>query len=641
MSRSNWETRSEIGPEWFFFHGGPGAPRYGGDPTKHAVDHDTETFVREVLQNANDQGVGEAPVEVTFRFADLEGAALESFLDALGWNDGLGPRLESVVETGHGDRYAELLDRLGGASRTDRDTDKSPSLRILVVEDQKTTGLTGEWSEDSNYAALVRDELYSNKRGENAGGSYGVGKSVLWTFSAASTVVFHSHPMGRTVEQPDPARFVGRAKLPTHMFGDGGEDYQGAGWLCVPREEETGIRPTSVRGDEAEELAEKLYLDRPDVSGTSLLVVGFRDPTRDTEPTLDTLADEFLSAATKYFWPAIYRDDLRVSVETPSSSHKANLEENPAIRPFVECYSDRYSDEGELHAPGDVAGYDFPVELPERSDGSSTPNGDVRLAARLAGPTDDEQLVNHVALFRGAGMVVKYHDQRRVAFGDRNFHGVLAAGEARPEGAKTSGDREVDRFLRFAEPPTHDDWQSTEKLREQYKYGFRSAIDQMFDDVREGLRNLVSRPLRGGTGRIKRLGDKFPIHGEGSRMRLAPTHEDVFDLDASTRFEDGRWVFEGAVEPMVEHDGWRASIELVSLGEDGRVDRSVGLDTVTVADDSVDVVLESGRVDLVATPDTGRTTFRGTSVQTDWSEVDLVGETRLQLDAELVKRADS
>ena len=26
----------------------------GGDPTKHAVDHDTETFVREVLQNAND-----------------------------------------------------------------------------------------------------------------------------------------------------------------------------------------------------------------------------------------------------------------------------------------------------------------------------------------------------------------------------------------------------------------------------------------------------------------------------------------------------------------------------------------------------------------------------------------------------------
>jgi len=76
--------------KWFFFSGGPGAPRYGDDPTKHAVDHDSEAFVREVLQNANDQGLPNGdPVEVTFRFVTLTGDEKEEFLDGLGWDDGL------------------------------------------------------------------------------------------------------------------------------------------------------------------------------------------------------------------------------------------------------------------------------------------------------------------------------------------------------------------------------------------------------------------------------------------------------------------------------------------------------------------------------------------------------------------------
>ncbi|MFD1513464.1 hypothetical protein [Halomarina rubra] len=635
MSSVNEEVVAGAGAEWFFFHGGPGAPRYGGDPTKHAVDHDTETFVREVLQNANDQGIDDETVEVTFRFVDLEGDALKEFLKALGWGEGLHPRLQSVVESGRGDQYAELLERL------DDPEDEEPSLRLLVVEDRNTTGLTGGWGEDSNYAALVRDELYSNKRGENAGGSYGVGKSVLWTFSGASTVVFNSNPIGDTIEHPQTTRLIGRAKLPTHTFGDGDQDYQGAGWLCVPEETETGVRPSSVRGREARALAERLHVDRPRVSGTSVLIAGFRDPTRDAEPTLETLSDEFVEAAIKYFWPAMYRGDLRVTVETSSGTTRADLGEAETIRPFVECYADRYADNEELEAPGDVAGYDFPIEIPRRTDGSPTSDGSVRLAARLTGPTDDETLVNHVALFRGSGMVVKYLDQRRVAFGDRNFHAVLAAGSARAEGAPDLGDREVDRFLRFAEPPTHDEWHSTENLREQYKYGFRSALERMFDDVREGLRNLVSRPLHGGTGRIDRLGDKFPVHGEGRRMRLGNGSEEAFSLDASTRFDDGRWVVDGTVEPLVEHTGWRSEVSLVTLGEDGRADRRVELESLSTDSDSVDTEFTDESAALVASESTGVVTFEGRSVSLGIDDADLVGETRLELEATIAVEDES
>jgi hypothetical protein len=638
MSSLNDEQVAGADAEWFFFHGGPGAPRYGGDPTKHAVDHDTETFVREVLQNANDQGIDDETVGVTFRFVDLAGDELGAFLEALGWEDGLRPRFDSLTDSERPSKYADFLD---GLDTEADDVEGGPSLRLLVVEDRNTTGLTGEWSEDSNYAALVRDELYSNKRGENAGGSYGVGKSVLWTFSAASTVLFNSNPIGRTAEHPEPARFIGRTKLPTHKFGEEDQDYQGAGWLCVPEETETGTYPSSIRGREARDLAERLHLGRPSVSGTSLLVVGFEDPTRDTEPSLETLAEEFLGAATKYFWPAIYRGDLRVSVETPSETYRAELDEAEEVRPFVESYANRYTDNEELNSPGDVAGYDFPVEVPNRSDGSPTSDGSVRLAARLAGPTDDETLVNHVALFRGSGMVVKYLDQRRVAFGDRNFHAVLAAGAARPEGIPSPGDREVDRFLRFAEPSTHDDWHSTENLREQYKYGFKSAVDQIFDDVREGLRNLVSRPLRGGTDRIERLGDKFPVHGEGRRMRLGNGAEKVFSLDASTRFEDGRWVFEGVVEPLVGHGGWRSEVELVTLGEDGRADTKVDLESVSTDDDTVEVEVAGHHAVIEAPRGVGRIAFEGRSAQLGVTDADLVGETRLDLEASIVEEGQS
>ncbi|MFC6756764.1 hypothetical protein ACFQER_08800 [Halomicroarcula sp. GCM10025894] len=146
---------------WFFFSGGPGAPRYGDDPTKHAVDHDSEAFVREVLQNANDQALdNDEPVEVTFRFVTLTGEEKRLFLEGLEWQDGLRERLESVTAADRGRSYDRLLSRID---------DSEAELRLLIVEDRNTTGLTGDWDEDSNYAALVRDELYSSKQDDTAG----------------------------------------------------------------------------------------------------------------------------------------------------------------------------------------------------------------------------------------------------------------------------------------------------------------------------------------------------------------------------------------------------------------------------------------------------------------------------------------
>jgi hypothetical protein len=592
------------------------------------VDHDTEAFVREVLQNANDQGLdNEDPVEVTFRFLTLSGDEKQSFLESLGWNEGLDSRIRSVSQSERGRQYEEVLERVD---------DPDGELRLLVVEDQNTTGLTGEWDEDSNYAALVRDELYSSKQDDTAGGSYGLGKSVLWTFSGASTVVFNSYLSGGPGKDDSP-RLIARSKLPTHEIEGDDTTYQGAGWLCRPTESEDGTRPESLWGNKAAELANGLHVDRPSQSGTSAMVVEYRDPTRDDRPDVDELAQEFVEASVKYFWPAIDRGDLEVTVETDENTLEADIDSVPAIRPFVECYSSRFSDNQSLEIPGDVAGLDIPVDVPQRADGTETPDGSVRLSARLASPTDDDTYLNSVALFRGAGMVVKYYDQSRVAYGDRNFFGVLAAGEARHDGQVTESDREIDRFLRFSEPPEHDEWESTENLREQYKQGFRTALDEMFGTMRDGLRHLISKDAQSQTLSDNVL-SRFPIHGSGSPRSTATQPAPAFDIQSSSGFQGDHWSFSGQIEVILdEFSEWSAEVSISQVGEDGTSQEDIPIREVNVEDDAVTVQYNEGTVKLRADSDADNVQFVGKSVPTrNEEEISAgVGETQLEIRAEL------
>lgn len=614
--------------EWFFFSGGPGAPRYGDDPTKHAVDHDTEAFVREVLQNANDQGLdNNNPVEVTFRFVSLSGDEKQSFLESLRWEDGLESRVRSVAHSERGRRYEEVLNRID---------DPNAEIRLLIVEDRNTTGITGNWDEDSNYAALVRDELYSSKQDDTAGGSYGLGKSVLWTFSGASTVVFNS--CLKDGEMPDNSpRLIARSKLPTHEVDGDGTTYQGAGWLCRSTKTEDGVRPESLWGSEAQALAENLHVQRSSQSGTSAMVVEYRDPTRDERPNVEELAQAFVEASVKYFWPAIHQGDLEVTVETEDETIEANVESVPAIRPFLECYTERFSDNDSLDSAGDVGGLDVPVTLPPRANGSETPDGNVRLAVRLASPADDDTYLNSVALFRSAGMVVKYYDQSRVAYGDRNFYGVLATGEARSESPPTGADKEIDRFLRFAEPPEHDEWESTENLREHYQRGFRTALDDMFGTMRDGLRHLISKKASSNTLSDNVL-SRFPIHGAGSPRSTGSPPEPAFEIQSTSGFETDHWSFSGGVEVTLdEFKDWGAEVSLTRVGEDGARLEEIPVEDIKVDNEGVNVQFDDGTALFRADRNVRRIEFEGRSTTT--GEKDHlggdVGETQLEIRAEL------
>jgi len=156
----------------------------GGDPTKYALDKEISIFTREVLQNANDQGPeDDGPVEVTFRLTPLSGDDLDQFKEAIDW-DTLHGHLETVADMDKGGGYRRYLNRI----------EEEDDLLLLTVEDRNTTGLIGsDDDESSNFRALVRDVLFSSKPDDGtSGGSYGLGKAVLWAFSGVSTVIFNS-----------------------------------------------------------------------------------------------------------------------------------------------------------------------------------------------------------------------------------------------------------------------------------------------------------------------------------------------------------------------------------------------------------------------------------------------------------------
>ncbi|MCH7551401.1 MAG: ankyrin repeat domain-containing protein, partial [Proteobacteria bacterium] len=123
-----------------------------------------------------------------------------------------------------------------------------------------TGDVTGdELDGDSHFRALCKDTLYSHKQSEGAGGSYGVGKSVLWAFSGLSTVLFNS------VLSKDPRgfrspRLIGRAELPSHGVSDESW-YSGPGWFGIRADVTGGARAESVWADAAALLASELCFE--------------------------------------------------------------------------------------------------------------------------------------------------------------------------------------------------------------------------------------------------------------------------------------------------------------------------------------------------------------------------------------------
>lgn len=529
--------------------------RTGGDQAAMNFSHDLETFAREVLQNSLDarrRDLGH-PMRARFRVVSMEGRDKRAMLDALGWKDLKKHLLASSA----------LRPSLGDA--VSRAESNAP-LVSLVVHDGGALGLSGPERGVGRFATFARNKLLSDKASGDAGGSFGLGKSVLWANSGWSTILAHSHPVSDQ-GAPEAPRFLGISQLPFHEVG--GAAHDGPGWFGEERRDANQRWSGSFQPDSP--LLRALSLDRPAGfgTGTSLLVPDFT-ATADFDPSLVLM--ELAKSAAKFFWPSMAAQKPWLLLEVQQGDDVRAID--PAsfgdIRPFLHLAGFREEDDWKDRTRRSEQPLKLPASaaaMEERPDFRAHPAMEVPDAIALSVvelERDAGELTGHLALMRGAGMIVKYAP----IHADRPVCALAQAGASR------GGRREdalVEQFLRNAEPPSHDDWTSSApKLHERYSRGYVGELRGLTRRLTEaGLKLLRTTDSTSRTDEIpaalkKALSVKVP--SQGGRQGRGGRFDHRITRCVPRFGDDPGWTFEGWAQSTREGP-WMYQVECSLVGD--------------------------------------------------------------------------
>jgi RNA polymerase primary sigma factor len=565
--------------DWRPRGGFPDGGREGGNANQFAIRPTLRNLVRESIQNALDERLGQVqPVDVRFRLLSLRGEAKARYLAAMRWEE-LRPHFQACAE--RGDEQAA-----GGFGEALEIAD-SGELTVLQIIDSGTRGLIGPEVGDGNFAALTRDSLYSHKEKEGAAGSYGLGKATQYAASAFGTVLFLSD-----LSEPEPEsgntrnRLFGRSELVWHeLEGEDGElrSFAGPAWLG----EADGEVPVSHWVDaESAVLTRDLQMTRPaDGSGTTIAIVGLRDLDADKRRPAREIIEQVGREIEANFWPAIEARELTARVEyveiddpvtepAPEVDTLVAPAQSRVTGPLVNAMSAEAADETVevLIDDGDVAVATAELHVPKRKAGEDQDRhpGFVHQAlvlVRRATPDElegdgggDSPSLRHAALTRGANMVVKTLDLSKGTVGAQPFHAVVLAGRAVGDSQE---DRWAEEFLRTAEPPSHDDWTSTPRLKRLYAPGYSKGLREFEKAIRQAARDLLAiesnLPPDGPTDLSRRFN-----FGEPPTPERAPR----IVVQSRSVGDDGSWHIEGAVRLRGDLSrGTAGRPEMVFLGE--------------------------------------------------------------------------
>jgi hypothetical protein len=496
---------------WVFDGVPPSGKIEGGNLASYVFQPSLDTLVRESLQNANDQALDAGPVSVEFEFIEMRGEVKTRLLEAIGW-ESLRPHLDSVADDDN---------LVAGRLKSILKSYEQEPLRVLVIRDSSTKGLYGgEDAKDGNFGPLCKHVLVTPDGKTLGGGSHGLGKAVLWTFSGISTVSFASVPNDN--DDPGTLRYISRTEQPHHTIktADGETPWTGSGWHGTVSRVPGGDRASSIRGPEARSLLKATPLLREDGDwGTSILIPFFFEPEEEDTRSLLEIAGDTVVSVNRWFWPSLITNRLRVtvSVREGTSTLMSEMADGGQIAaPFIEAWNDSVTGEKALTA-GEIAETLIPFSPPPRKPEYKPAGkfeGELCLRVRRASEAEtSHDQIDTIALVRGAHMVVKYYSPS-VPLEARGFFGVLKAGRANGD---SPSDEAVEMFLRAAEPPEHNRWEdSTNNLRSRYQKGSRARLTELWGELSARVRSICKSdvPHEGeGPDKLKRL---FPLGGEST-----------------------------------------------------------------------------------------------------------------------------
>jgi RNA polymerase primary sigma factor len=561
------------GVKWVF-DGEPASGRKtGGGIADHLFERSIDSFVRETVQNSNDQRrkdrQGAARVE--FAIHTLSDQFALDFLARIDWPS-LSDHLRGVTAT-------KALSKTRISRVLDMTSSLRPSMNVLVLSDYGTYGLYGdERQAEPNFANLVRHALMTDDANPERGGTYGLGKAVLWAHSDISTVLFHSLPTlkpgvdGRASLDPAGARFIGRSSLASHKVGE--VSYDPDGWIGDVVVDAAGREwASSVRGDVADStLPEWLLPQRKgdDATGTSVVIPFFGAIGREVDASAGDLCRLIREAVDHWYWPAIQSGHLLVAVsrhENGNEIESQTADGTDGVAEFVAAWAAPTRELVEAATEDrQVCEKSVTVRSPATRNSDGVPvvarHRGVEAPARLRIMRVDSATSsrhNTIALVRGPGMVVKYLRPPALGADVPGFVGVFEAGVRHPQ--QSPDHPHIERFLKAAEPPAHNDWvPTTDRMHKEYMPGAGARLDAMKTEIGAKVREALAAPVTDNDDGPAELARKFDLPGDKTEPATRLTMESPrFDalrkgwmvratMSVDNKLSATPWSFEWTVE---------------------------------------------------------------------------------------------
>ncbi len=527
-------------------------------------------FTRETLQNSNDQRIPElSEISCGYHFYELDGTASKF--------------------------VASLINQPGPHSTDKRISvpNELTSLPLLVIADSGTKGLGGDIDPQtagptSNFCNFFffSGQLQTRRTG---GGTYGIGRNVLFMASRRRTILVYSQTIENGKEEK---RFMAMATgsgFSYETWNFTGRHWWGQSDPNSPR----SIQP--ITGEAAEEIADllglKRFLDRS--TGTVIAVVDpdFEDP----REQLQEISDALLVNA----WPRLLNTKShRRTIDATITLHGEQidildpLDERSPIKPFAEAYLGD-STSSKIHEKQIV--FHGSVEpLREFEVSESKVLGRLSWLKRdVTDPRTSDYLESKglprgssVALMRDARMIVRYE---RV---DTPSDGYTVFGTF-------TGDANYEQVFRKAENATHDEWQANRlrlpsgtrnpilQVNEKILAEFRSArvfAPSSTDEVEvpiavaNALGRLVSGlGVTGGMSGVPPKSGGGGGGGGGSRSRFATTLKGSPELvDADTNTCTGLFRFAISVSGNPAQTMFVRPLVRIWLGDSYEIDPPAG-----------------------------------------------------------------
>jgi hypothetical protein len=396
---------------------GVGVERSLGSPSLDRL----RLFVRETVQNAWDaRDSDEQPVQLRFRVRKLTGLQRSRLSELLVQSPPGGPAREQIAKS------VEAKD-----------------MSVLEIADFRTVGLGGPVRADRipvsgerpNFVNFFRN-IGSPRNKELGGGTYGYGKSSVFSLSSCRTMFAYS----RSTDGGKPVSRLMAANV-SDPFENRRKRFTGRHWWGVRAGDGT-VDPLDK--EKAHRAAVSIGMERreSDELGTTLMVL---DPVLDSRSLRQT-ANSIAESLAWFFWPKM----LQKASDSPAMTFEVEFEGEAISVPSPSDFPPLATMANAMSvAKGSsctIIRCERPIKVLGRFGLARDP-----VARRIALDTGNEDALipdrsSHIALMRPAELVVKYLVGPRLPSDFVEYAGVFIC------------DEEVEPDFAGAEPPAHDDW---------------------------------------------------------------------------------------------------------------------------------------------------------------------------------------